>query len=94
MTGATANATLGKWGNSQGVRIPKDVCELLNLKIGAPVLMEVNQATSQVTLTFEKPSCHYRRTKKVSLEELCAGWTGGKIGEEWGGADVGAEVVE
>ncbi len=94
MVEATMIGTLGKWGNSQGVRIPKDICELLDLKTGTPVRMEVNQVTSQVTLTFEKPSRPYTRTKKVSLEELCAGWTGGKVGEEWGGVDVGAEVVE
>ena len=80
------NGTLGKWGNSQGVRIPKDVCDLLGLKIGAPMRLDVNQAASQVTLTFEKPRRLYARTKKVSLEELCAGWAGGKIGKVRGGA--------
>lgn len=28
-----------------------------------------------------------------TLETLCAGWTGPRIGEEWGEPDVGREVV-
>ena len=86
--------TLAKWGNSQGVRIPKDVCDLLGVQVGTPVGLSVNQARSEVTITFERPARKYQRSRKVSLEELCAGWDGGKVGTEWGGADVGAEVVE
>ena len=85
--------TLAKWGNSQGFRIPKEVCELLGIGLGSEAQMTVDAPNQQVTLTFEQPKRKYHRSRKVSLEELCAGWSGGKVGEEWGGADVGAEVV-
>lgn len=92
--GAMATGTLAKWGNSQGVRIPKDICDLLELRVGVPVDMRVDQAKSEVTLTFAQPERAYARNRKVSLAELCAGWDVGKVGEEWGGPDMGAEVVE
>ena len=86
--------TLAKWGNSQGVRIPKDICDLIGAKIGAPVDIDIDQTRSQITLTFEQAPHSYHRNRKVSMQELCAGWQGKKAGEEWGGADVGNEVVE
>lgn len=86
--------TLAKWGNSQGVRIPKDVCDLLGVQVGALVGLSVDQAKSAVIITFEKPARRYQRSRKVSMEQLCADWEGDKVGVEWGGPDVGAEVVE
>ena len=86
-------STLSKWGNSQGIRLPKEICDLLGVSIGAPARIEVDQARSQMTVSFDSPGQKYSRNKKISLAELCAGWDGGKIGEEWGGADVGAEVI-
>ncbi len=91
---AVLTGTLAKWGNSQGVRIPKDICDQLGLRIGSTVDMRVDQAKSEVTLTFPRPERKYARNRTVSLAELCEGWSGGKVGEEWSGADVGAEVVE
>lgn len=90
---AAMTGTLARWGNSQGVRIPKDVCEMLGIHIGAIADMRVDQAKSEVVLKFERPAERYQRNRKVSMEDLCAGWTGGRVGEEWGGPDVGAEVV-
>ncbi|WP_165054561.1 MULTISPECIES: AbrB/MazE/SpoVT family DNA-binding domain-containing protein [unclassified Adlercreutzia] len=90
----TATGTLAKWGNSQGVRIPKDICELIGIQVGSAVSIRADQAKSEVVLTFEKPDDGYRRSRKVSMEELCAGWSGERVGEEWGGPDVGAEVVD
>lgn len=91
---AVLEGTLAKWGNSQGVRIPKEVCERLGAKVGDPVQLSVDEARGRVTIIFEYDSRIYHRSKKMTMEELCAGWTGGKVGEEWGGPDIGAEVVE
>lgn len=85
--------TLSKWGNSQGVRIPKSVCSRLGAEVGDPVELKVDEAKGQVIVAFEFDRREYQRNRKVSMEELCAGWDGGKVGEEWGGPDVGAEVV-
>ena len=90
---AIVTTTLSKWGNSQGFRMPKEVCELLGIVVGSVAEMRVDASNSQVTLTFPKAERKYRRNRKVSMEELCAGWDGGKVGQEWGGPDVGAEVV-
>ena len=90
---AVVGSTLSKWGNSQGIRIPKEVCDLLGIGIGSPAKIEVDQARSQLTVSFDRPEHKYRRNRKVSLVELCAEWDGEKVGEEWGGPDVGAEVV-
>lgn len=86
-------ATLTKWGNSQGFRMSKEVCDLLGISPGARARMRVDAPRAQVTLTFEQPTRKYHRSRKVTMEELCADWKGGKVGEEWGGPDVGAEVV-
>lgn len=88
------SSTLTKWGNSQGVRIPKEICDLLGAKVGTEVDLTVDQAKSQLTLTFEQPGRKYHRNRKVSIQDLCADWKGDKVGEEWGGSDVGSEVVE
>ena len=91
------NARLVKWGNSQGIRIPKDVCEMLDIAIGARGRMEVDYDSSSITITFEKTGNppRYTRRSHATLEEIAAasGWDGGKVGEEWGGEDVGSEEV-
>lgn len=87
-------ATLVKWGNSQGVRIPSQVCADLGVRPGSVAEVEVDVARSSLTLTFEKPRRRYARTRKMTMEEFAEGWEGGKVGREWGGPDVGAEVVE
>ncbi len=88
------SATLAKWGNSQGIRIPRDLCDMLGLQIGSVANISVNQARNEVVLAFDRPKQKYQRNRKVSMEELCSNWDGKKAGEEWGGPDVGAEVVE
>ena len=38
-----ATMTLGKWGNARGVRIPLPFCNQLNINIGDPLLMHVDE---------------------------------------------------
>ena len=86
-------AILSKWGNGQGLRVPKDACSSLNIAVGSKAEVTVDAATSSITFDFSKHPKKYHRTKRITMEELTAGWDGGKVGEEWNGADVGAEVV-
>ena len=88
-------ATLVKWGNSQGVRIPKEACDELQLELGARGTLEVDAEGRKITISFEeyRPSRKYRRRSFASLEDLAQDWDGGRIGEEWGGMDVGYEGV-
>ena len=87
-------ATLQKWGNSQGIRIPKEVCDAFGAGIGSVVEMTVDEARYQLTISFERPHGKYHRNRKLTMEELMGAWQGEKVGEEWGGQDVGAEVVD
>lgn len=92
--GAVVDTTLARWGNSQGFRVPKEMCDFLGVRVGSKAHVRADQAKSQLIITFEQPVRTYQRNRKVSMEELCEGWCGGKVGEEWGGSDIGAEVVE
>lgn len=90
-------ATLTRWGNSQGIRIPKETCGLLGIAPGARAEVSVDPAASTMTLRFERTEAprRYSRARKRTLEELAEerGWDGERAGAEWIGADVGAEVV-
>lgn len=86
-------AELVKWGNSQGLRIPRRVCDSLGITVGSKAEYDLDIEASTITVHFSKPKRKYTRSRKVSMEELMAGWEDGKAGEEWGGPDVGAEVV-
>ena len=86
-------ATLSKWGNSKGIRIPAEAIEALDLVVGAKAEVTIDSEKSAIILTFHQPKPGYSRSKKMTLEEFAEGWDGGKVGEEWTGEDVGAELV-
>lgn len=46
---------LSKWGNSQGVLIPKHLCEYVGLRIGDPVEITVNAKTGTIELAQKEP---------------------------------------
>lgn len=87
-------AVLSKWGNSKGIRFPSEICNELGIGVGSVARIEVNEADCSVTFTFTKNRNRYSRNRKMTLEEFVGDWEGEKIGEEWLGSDVGAEVVE
>jgi antitoxin component of MazEF toxin-antitoxin module len=87
----TATATLAKWGNSQGFIVSKSICKAAGFRVGDTAKIEVDE---QGRIVFDHvESKRYERKRMLSLEEFAAGWTGKRIGEEWSGPDVGAEVV-
>ena len=53
------------------------MCDLLGVKVGASASIEADQVNSQLVITFERPAHTYRRSRKISMEELCANWSGG-----------------
>lgn len=67
---------LAKWGNSQGFRFPKELCKMLGVGLGAEAEIRVDAPKSQVTLTFAQPDKKFRRTRKVTIEELFEGYDG------------------
>lgn len=86
--------TLGRWGNSNAVRVPAEACELLGIRPGSRVEIDVDAKNSALIIRFGRDGKRYSRSKRMSMEEFAAGWDGGKTGEEWGGPDMGAEVVQ
>lgn len=86
-------AILSKWDSCRAVRIPSEVCAQLGIDAGSVADLSFDAETGVVTLAFEKPERRYGRSRKMTLREFAAGWSGDKVGEEWGGADLGAEVV-
>ena len=47
---------LNKWGNSQGVLIPKKLCENAGFRIGDTVQMVINPETRRIELFAVKPA--------------------------------------
>lgn len=76
-------ATLTKWGNSQGILIPKRICEEAGLVVGDRVVIDVQKGNILIKQP-DKP--RYRRKRTTTIEELFAGYNGGYRPEEmdWG----------
>ncbi|HWK45636.1 MAG TPA: AbrB/MazE/SpoVT family DNA-binding domain-containing protein [Stellaceae bacterium] len=75
---------LARWGNSLGLRIPKDIAAKVGLAEGARV--EIEADGDRVVITAARP--------RYTLDELLAGVTPGDMQEafDWG-PDVGREIV-
>ena len=43
-------ATLTRWGNSQGLRVPLEACNALGVTVGARAELQVDPATSTLTV--------------------------------------------
>ena len=76
-----STVALTKWGNGQGVLIPKQLCQKLGLKIGD----KLNVDAKDGALTI-KPVKSYR------VEDLLAGYTGPKPEEYDWGKPMGKEI--
>ena len=78
-------ATIQKWGNSQGIRIPKAFLEAVGLTENDCV--ELERVDDSIVIRKAIPS------KKVTLDEIFAGYSESYVAEEldWG-ESVGREV--
>ncbi|GHT78468.1 multidrug transporter MatE [Actinomycetota bacterium] len=83
-------ATIRKWGNGLGILIPKKVYEDVGLSIGDQVDIQANP-DGAIIMRPETPK--YKRHKKVTIEELFAGYKGDYVPTEcdWG-SPVGKEI--
>ncbi len=77
--------SVAKWGNSLGVRVPKDIAARVGLRVGARV--EITAEDNRVIIAVERPV--------YQLEDLLGGLTPEAMHEafHWG-PDVGDEVVD
>ena len=88
------SVTIGKWGNSQALTIPSNICSVMGLSVGNKASVDYDLNNTRVIYQFEQADRKYSRSKKMTMEEFAAGWSGPKVGTEWGGKDVGSEIVE
>jgi len=77
--------TASRWGNSLGVRIPKDIAERVGLSAGDSV--DVEAKGDQIVISLRRP--RYR------LADLLIGMTPDAMREafDWG-PDIGREIVD
>lgn len=78
-------ATIQKWGNSRGIRIPKRILDNLNFKENEIVEIKESNGSILIQKSIKEFS---------SLEELFEGYTGNyKCSEYDFGEDVGNEKI-
>ena len=78
-------ATIQKWGNSQGIRIPKAFLEALGMMEND--LVELNRVDDNIVITKVKEK------KELTLEDIFKDFDGEYVAEEFDwGSSVGREV--
>jgi antitoxin MazE len=77
-----ASQVLSKWGNSLGLRVPKDIAERVGMSDGTRVNVEARDDGSVVIRKAQK---------RYTLEELVAGMTPEKEHPSWDDEPVGHE---
>lgn len=76
--------TIQKWGNSQGIRLPKNVLAAARL-----------QENDDVEIVAGQEAITLRKRRPKTLDELFAGYEGDYRPVEFDtGADVGREVID
>ena len=82
--------TLQKWGNSQGIRLPKPLLNALGLKQSAQIQLVLDAKRGTIVLTAAKP----RRKKRGRhrIEDLVAAMPRKYRAEEFGWGASGKEV--
>jgi antitoxin MazE len=74
--------TLQRWGNSQGVRLPKTLLEALGIGVGAQVSIELSQDGRRITITPVTDSRPIRG--RYRIEDLVAEPTERVLEVQWG----------
>lgn len=77
-------ATIQKWGNSQGIRLPKIILDSVNMNEGDDVEIIIQSETLIIKRTAKK---------RKTIQELFAGYEGDYTPDEidWG-ESVGGEI--
>lgn len=78
-------ATIQKWGNSQGIRIPKAFLEALGMKEND--IVELNRVEDNIIIK------KIDKNDKLSLEDIFKDYNGEYIAEEFNwGSPIGKEM--
>jgi antitoxin MazE len=84
-------ATVNKWGNAEGVRLPASYCKQLGITAGDKVAMELDKDKIIIQSIKEDPLAKYTLEARLSA----SGWDGRRymVEEiEWG-PDMGREKL-
>lgn len=92
MATAVADVRVVKWGNSQGIRIPRNVSDAAGLLVGDDVRLTVEGKRIILERADARP--RYKRAGNRSIEEVFAGYSGSPEGEERIRGRVGAEALD
>ncbi|MDX9815190.1 MAG: AbrB/MazE/SpoVT family DNA-binding domain-containing protein [Sulfurimonadaceae bacterium] len=76
--------TISKWGNSQGFRVPKDILDKLNLRVGD--LVNISQKDNKLIIEPAK------KEKKYSIDELVNNLPKGYKASEEFSSKSGSEI--
>jgi len=77
--------TIQKWGNSQGIRIPKAFLEALGMREND--IVELNRVDDNIVITKVKEK------KELTLDDIFKDYDGKSVAEEFNwGSPVGKEV--
>ena len=86
--------TIAPWGNSEAVRIPRDVLRSVGLRRGDQVSFEVNHSGRIEIIPQKQPHRRVEPARGVTFDTLFKGYEGGCLagGDAWPNDDlVGAE---
>ena len=83
--------TLQRWGNSQGVRIPKDMVETLGLVIGSDLAIELSEDRYHIAIVPVHDERPVRRRHRIK-DLVAASSAGAFKGEFTWGQPQGREV--
>ncbi|MBR3316947.1 MAG: AbrB/MazE/SpoVT family DNA-binding domain-containing protein [Atopobiaceae bacterium] len=92
MPTTVAESKVVKWGNSQGVRIPRSMCDAVGIGVGDTLHLMVEGHTIVISAVQDRP--RYKRRGNRTIEEVFAGYEGPPMGDEWIHGRVGAEVLD
>ena len=82
--------TLQKWGNSQGIRLPKPLLNALGLKPSAQIQLVLDAKRGTIVLTAAKPQRKKRGRHRI--EDLVSAMPRKYKAEEFGWGASGKEV--
>ena len=87
MNNVVVTQSLQKWGNSAGVRLPKQIIKAARLKVDQPLVVSLKGQS--IVLTPVRPNDEY------TLENMLEGVTPANVQSEvsWG-PDVGSEIID
>lgn len=97
MQTSAAKTTIARWGNSEAIRIPKQLLDMAELRRGDEVVIEfVSRGHLGVRRVAPTEHRHVRPLKHLTFDDLFREYTGPRLdnGDTWSDADEHATPAE